>query len=62
MKQKPKKMFIIRKYIIAENATQAIRLDKKTKVDDVFIDNDWKEGKNRQLESAIGFDNGHFPD
>ena len=60
MKIKPnKKMFIVRKYIMAENATQAIKLDKKTKVDDCFIDSDWKEGKLRQLESAIGF--AHYP-
>ena len=60
MKTKPvQKMFIVRKYIMATDAKQAIRLDKKTNVDDVFIDSDWKEGKLRNLESAIGF--AHYP-
>jgi hypothetical protein len=57
--KKPQKMFIIQKYIMVENTTQAIRLDKKNKVDEIFIDSDWKESKNRQLESAIGF--AHYP-
>lgn len=36
------KLFIVRKYIFAKNAMEAISLDKKTEVDDCFIDNDWK--------------------
>lgn len=38
-----KKMFIVRKYIMAKNASEAIRLDKNHKVDDVYVDSDWRD-------------------
>lgn len=37
-----KKLFIIRKYIFAKNAKEAIRLDKKAPVDDVWIDENYR--------------------
>lgn len=40
---KTKKLFIIKKYIMANNAKQAIKLDKTTEVDDVWIDPDWQK-------------------
>jgi hypothetical protein len=55
MKKQPKKLFIVRKYIMAKNAQEAIRLDKIKKVDDVWVDDDWKSGNRKTLESAIGF-------
>jgi len=54
MKERPK-MYVVRKYIRANNALAAIRKDKTTKVHDVYIDNDWQL---KFLPSAIGFDNG----
>ena len=56
MKGDNKKMFVIMKYIMAQNARQAINKDKKTPVDDCFISDDWKEGNNKNLASAIGFE------
>ncbi len=50
-----KKMFIVRKYVMAKDVCHAIKLEKTMKPDDVFIDSDWKEGKSKQLSSAIGF-------
>lgn len=51
MKEKPK-MFVVRKYIKATSAAQAIRKDKTTPVHDVWVDDDWKK---QSLTDAIGF-------
>jgi len=37
------KIYIIRKYIKAKSAKQAINLDKKYPVDDVWVDEDFKK-------------------
>lgn len=37
-----KKLFIVKKYIYAENAKEAITEDKTHEVDDVFVDKDWQ--------------------
>lgn len=34
------KVYIIRKYILAQSAKHAIKLDKKHEVDDVWVDED----------------------
>lgn len=44
-------LYVIRKYIRANSATEAIRLDRKKSVDDVWLDEEFK----KQLPSAIGF-------
>ncbi len=54
MKEKPK-MYIVKKYIRAISATQAIKKDRDTPVHDVWVDEDWKKN---ELASAIGFDLG----
>lgn len=57
-KKKPQnkpKMFIIRKYIMAKNAAEAIKKDTKAPVHDVFIDDDWRKSQVDRLEDAIGF-------
>ena len=43
MNDNDKKRFVIRKYIMARNAIHAISLDKKTPVDDVWIDEKWAD-------------------
>lgn len=48
-------MYVIRKYVKAISAADAIKKDKTTAVHDVWIDEKWQE---RELPSAIGFDNG----
>lgn len=56
MKKKEKqKLFVVRKYIMAESAQAAIRKDKTTPVDDVWIDDEWKKKGAERLEDAIGF-------
>ena len=52
-----KDRYIIRKYVMARSAAEAIRLDKKAKPMDVWVDEDWK--KENQLTSAVGFDDGY---
>lgn len=47
------KLFIVRKYILAKSASDAIKKDKTTPVDDVWVDEDFK--KSRPGASAIGF-------
>jgi hypothetical protein len=55
MKKNNLKMFTVRKYIMAGSAQEAIRKDRKTPVQDVWIDDEWKKGSQNELASAIGF-------
>lgn len=50
------KLFVVRKYIMAKSAIQAIKKDKITPVEDVWIDEEWKKGNMSSLQSAIGFE------
>ena len=56
MKRNEDKLFIVRSYIKAKNASDALRKFRKQEPDDVYVSDDWKEGKNNQLASAIGFE------
>jgi len=47
------KLFVIRKYIFAKSAVDAIKKDKTTPVEDVWVDDDFK--KTISGASAIGF-------
>jgi len=53
--KKKKKLFIVRKYISAFSARHAIDLDKKSPVDDVWVDDEWKKNNINQMQPAIGF-------
>ena len=55
MKKPKPKMFIVRKYIKANDAASAIKLDKTTPVHDVWVDDNWKD---KHLADAIGFHSG----
>jgi hypothetical protein len=46
------KLYVIRKYIKANSAQDAIKKEKKFRVDDVWLDEDYK---NAHLTDAIGF-------
>ena len=56
MKRANDKLFILRKYVKAKSVQGAIRLSKNSEWDDVYVSDDWKEGKNNNLASAIGFE------
>ncbi len=49
-----KKLFVIRKYIWAQSAQQAIKKDIRHPVDDVWVDDEWKKNSNAPKD-AIGF-------
>lgn len=59
MKKIPEKRFIVRKYIIAKSASEAIKKERKVTPDDVWVDEDWKKENPNSLVSAIGF--GFYP-
>lgn len=50
------KQFIVRKYVLAESAEQACKLERKYKAHDVWIDDEWKKEQiqgNKQLGFII---------
>ena len=49
-----KKLFVVRKYIWANSAQQAIKQDRKHPVEDVWVDDEWKKQSNNPKD-AIGF-------
>ena len=55
MKKDIKKRYVVRKYIMAKSAQEAIRKDRTHKPDDVWIDDEWKKENPNKLESCIGF-------
>lgn len=40
-----KKQYVVRKYIFAASALEAIKLEKKYRVDEVFVDDEWKKAQ-----------------
>jgi hypothetical protein len=54
MAKKTDKLFIVKKYIWAQDAKQAIRKDKTHPVEDVWIDDEWKRNSNTPKD-AMGF-------
>ena len=48
----PQKLYIVRKYISANSAAEAIKKDKTHPVDDVWIDDDFKA---KRLADVMGF-------
>ena len=56
MKKKRQQLFVVRKYIFATSAAEAIKLDKTHDVDDVWVDDDYrKEALRSQLQEPMGF-------
>lgn len=51
----PTKRFIVRKYVMARSVQEALKIEKKTLPDDVWVDEKWKEENPNTLVSAIGF-------
>lgn len=49
------KMYVVKKYIRANNAQHAIKIEKNHAVDDVWLDEDYKRSQFNQLPPAIGF-------
>jgi hypothetical protein len=49
-----KKLFIVKKYVWADNAKQALKNESKQQADDVWVDEDWKKNVSSPKD-AIGF-------
>lgn len=47
-------MYIIRKYIKANSAAEALAKEKEVDADDVWVDDDWKK-ENQNMTNAVGF-------
>lgn len=54
--QSKDKLFIVKKYIYAKNAAEALRKERQYRPDDVWVDEEWRKEHKTQLSSAIGFD------
>lgn len=50
-----KKRYIVRHYIMASSAAEALRIARKTKPDECWVDDKWIEETTKQNPSAIGF-------
>lgn len=55
MKKSKDKLFVVRKYVWAQDAKGALRKEKNTPVDDVWIDEKWKENSVLTQQNPIGF-------
>lgn len=60
--KRPTKLYIVRKYILASSAHEALRKERRTRPDDVWVDEDWKKENKAQLESCIGFEVAPYED
>lgn len=49
-----KKLFIVKKYVWASSAQEALKKEKKIHADDCWIDEEWKKNE-CQPKDAIGF-------
>jgi hypothetical protein len=55
MTKKNLKRYIVRKYVMATSAHDALKRERRYRPDDIFIDDDWRKENPNRLESAIGF-------
>lgn len=55
MRKKLLKKFVIRKYVWATSAMDAIRNETKNEVHDVWLDEDWKKSQDFSPKGEIGF-------
>jgi len=55
MNKKKQKVFVVRKYVMASNAEEALRKEKQVKPDDCWLDDDYKKTMYQDLKPAMGF-------
>lgn len=55
MINKGKIQYIVKKFVMARSASEAIKNERNVPVHDVFVDGEWAEGRGKQLTDAIGF-------
>lgn len=49
------KQYIVRKYVMAKSASEAIRKEGKVGVDDVWLDDKWLENNPQPSTVEVGF-------
>lgn len=49
------KRYILRKYVMAKSATEAIKLDRKKQVDDCWVDEKWLDTVTSSIQEIKGF-------
>ena len=61
-KDKKQKLYVIKKYIMADNAFHALKQERKHAPDDCWVDDDWRKKQEHVVDyqSAIGF--AHYPE
>lgn len=47
------KLFIVRKYIKARSIEDALKKDKVKKVDEIWVDEQWKEKNINKIDSKV---------
>jgi hypothetical protein len=55
-KKSKEKLFVVRQYVMAKNAIEAIKKARRQYADDVWVDDEWKKGNAENLADAIGFE------
>ena len=50
----PRKLFIVKKYVMASCAAEAMRIEKKQLSDEVWIDEDWKKAQSDAGSNVMG--------
>ena len=54
------KRYIIRKYVMAKSAHEALKKERRIRPDDCWVDEEWKKNNDKNLISAIGFSDGEY--
>lgn len=49
------KLFVIKKYVRARNAADALRKERKQAADDVWVDEYWRKNERDNLADTLGF-------
>lgn len=49
-----KKLFVVRKYVVAVSVAQAVRLEKNQDADDCWLDDDWKKSQPNAGANVMG--------
>jgi len=50
------KLYIVRKYIMAKSASEAIKKERRCIPDDVWVSDEWMKENKNELSSAIGYE------
>jgi hypothetical protein len=49
------KLFVVKKYVMAKSAQEALKKEKKQDADDCWVDEEWRKSNTDKLAQAIGF-------